>query len=64
MNEVAQIIAKRDNITFESAVTTLEEIREIIMAMIEDGFTIDEIEDVWLNATGLELDYMMQVIYH
>lgn len=56
MNEVVQILMKRDGLTINEAKNLVDEAREEIL------FYHDEAEDIMMDMLGLEMDYIWEVI--
>lgn len=59
--EVAKVIAERDGYELSEAIDLVSEARDDVLALIEDGRGFEG-EDVWMDLTGLELDYLMDVL--
>jgi len=60
-NNVTNILMKRDNISFSEAKTLVEEALEAVLEKINDGDLFCA-EDAWTEATGLESDYLLDLI--
>lgn len=60
---IAEIIAERDEIDFDEALRVVDDAISICRNLLITGESPSDIEDVWMEETGLEIDYMMDVIY-
>ena len=58
---VVKIFMERDGMTKKEAVAYCREIRNEIIAILEDGGGYEEVEDLMLSE-GLEMDYIMEFI--
>lgn len=58
-NEIISILMRRDDMTREEAIRAIEETRDEIACAIENGASLDEIEDILADYLQLELDYLM-----
>ena len=56
---VARLIAERDNLDLADAEALVEEAIEMCEAAIHAG---EDPEDIWMEETGLEPDYMLEVL--
>lgn len=59
MRELLTILMRRDGLTREEALETLRDAREAVLEAIQNG---DDPEDVFMDITGLEPDYIMNII--
>ena len=59
MLELLTILMRRDGLTREEALENLCNAREAVLEAIENG---DDPEDVFMNITGLEPDYIVGII--
>lgn len=60
MNNVVAILMKRDGMSRAEAVALVTEVRE----MIEDaGGDYDEAEQIMIDELGLEMDYIMDILW-
>jgi flagellar basal body-associated protein FliL len=62
MTDFEKTLMKRDGIDREEARRMRQEAREEINAMLEDGESYEEIEDMLLCDYGLEMDYIFDLI--
>lgn len=60
---IAEIIAERDEIDFDEALRVVDDAISICRNLLITGESPSDIEDAWMEETGLEVDYMMDVIY-
>ena len=56
---IISILMRRDDMTREEAIRIIEETRDEITCAIENGASLDEIEDILADYLQLELDYLM-----
>lgn len=61
MEEVIQIFMRRDGMSREEAVARYNEILDEIRNLIDDG-DYEDVEDYWTQETGLEPDYLIDVL--
>lgn len=61
-NEIISILMRRDNMTREEAIRTIEETRDEIAYAIENGAGLDEIEDILADYLMLEPDYLIEFL--
>lgn len=61
MEEVIQIFMRRDGMSREEAVARYNEILDKIRNLIDDG-DYEDVEDYWTQETGLEPDYLFDVL--
>ena len=59
MRELLTILMRRDGLTREEALETLRDAREAVLEAIQNG---DDPEDAFMDITGLEPDYIMNII--
>lgn len=60
MNKVVEILIKRDGLSQEEAEDRVREVRD----MMEDcSFDPDECEEIVMDELGLEMDYLMDILY-
>ena len=59
MRELLTILMRRDGLTREEAFETLRDAREAVLEAIQNG---DDPEDAFMDITGLEPDYIMNII--
>lgn len=62
MTDFEKTLMNRDGIDREEARRMRQEAREEINAMLEDGESYEEIEDMLLCDYGLEMDYIFDLI--
>jgi len=55
--DAVAVLMKRDGMTREEAQELVDETMEEIMQAFEDDFF--DPEEIWMDNTGLELDYML-----
>lgn len=60
MNRVVRILMERDGLTEEEATAQLNEVREMMAECDYDTF---ECEEIIMSELGLELDYIMDILY-
>lgn len=58
--EIVEIFMRRDGMTREDAIELLEEAYSAVQEAILDG---DDAEEVWMEETGLELDYLHNLMF-
>lgn len=61
MEEVIQIFVRRDGMSREEAVARYNEILDELRNLIDDG-DYEDVEDYWTQETGLEPDYLIDVL--
>ena len=61
MEEVIQIFMRRDGMSREEAVARYNEILDEIRNLVDDG-DYEDVEDYWTQETGLEPDYLIDVL--
>lgn len=61
-NSIAKIIAERDEIDFEAALKVVDDAISICRNLLITGNSPSDIEDAWMEETGLEVDYMIDVL--
>ncbi|MDE7064114.1 MAG: hypothetical protein K2O70_01410 [Desulfovibrionaceae bacterium] len=59
MRELLTILMHRDGLTREEALETVRDARAAVLEAIENG---DDPEDAFMDITGLEPDYIMDII--
>lgn len=62
-NEVVNIFMKRDGMSYEDAKERFKEAYLSAEDAICRGDNIEDIEDLWMNETGLEPDYLYGIFY-
>lgn len=60
--EVINILVRRDGITVEEAKEILTECMEEVQSAIEYGYSTDEVWDIFADYTGLEPDYLLDIL--
>lgn len=53
---------RRDHLTRYEAISVIEEVREEISLAIEDGASLDDIEDILADTLCLEPDYLIEFL--
>jgi len=61
-NNIIDILMKRDNITFEEAVSTIESVREEISSATDNN-DFELVETIMMSDLGLEMDYIFDVLF-
>ena len=61
-NEIISILKRRDDMTREEAIRVIEETRGEIACAIENGASLDEIEDILADYLMLEPDYLIEFL--
>lgn len=59
MNEIIQILMRRDGMSYDEARCYLKEVREEIAEAIEEQASLEEIEDIIMDNLTLEPDYLI-----
>lgn len=59
---IAEIIAERDDISIDDALKIVDDAISICRDLLITGETPSDIEDAWMEETGLEVDYMIDVV--
>lgn len=59
---IIDILQRRDGMSATAAQAYVDETREEIQSMIDEGASYNEIEDAFTWATGLEMDYFLDLI--
>ena len=59
---IISILMRRDDITREEAIHIIEETRDEIACAIENGASLDEIEDILADYLMLEPDYLIEFL--
>lgn len=62
LEELAQMIAKRDNISYNEAMSAVRDCAAEMELAFMDG-SLDEVEDILKNALQLEPDYLDLFIF-
>lgn len=62
MEEIIQILMRRDGMTRETAAELCFDTREEIFQAIQAGEGYDEVEDILMYNLGLEPDYIMNFL--
>ena len=62
MTEFEKAIMNRDEVSAEEAKRQRNEAREELYAMLEEGDSYNDIEDMLLCDYGLEMDYIFDLI--
>lgn len=60
--EIAEILVRRDNISYGEAFDIIKECQEEINEAIDCGEGLDVVEDILAGDLGLELDYIWAFI--
>lgn len=60
MNKVVEILMKRDGMSQEEAEDRVREVRDI---MEDCSFDPEECEEIVMDELGLEMDYLMDMLY-
>lgn len=63
MTNFEAVLIKRDGLSYSEAKACREEARNTIYQMLEEGISDFVIEDYLLSEFGLELDYIMDLIF-
>ena len=61
-NEIIAILMRRDHLTRAEAIDLIEETREEIYYAIENGASLDEVEDILADYLMLEPDYLIEFL--
>ena len=61
MEEVTQILMKRDGISRKEATARVKEVREMMLEALDSGDT-ESLEDIFMNELGLEPDFILDFI--
>lgn len=61
VKQVARILANRDGLSPEDAADVVKEALAMVNSCITSGDFM-EAEDIWLDYTGLEPDYLMMIL--
>lgn len=59
---IAEIIAERDEIDFDDALRVVDDAISICRNLLISGESPSDVEDAWMEETGLEVDYMIDVV--
>ena len=59
---IAEIIVERDDISIDDALKIVDDAISICRDLLITGETPSDIEDAWMEETGLEVDYMIDVV--
>lgn len=62
MEEVIQILMRRDGLTRTEAISEIDDFREEAYALMEEG-AYDEVEDLLIDYLGLEPDYLTSLLW-
>ena len=62
MDNMKDVLKRRDNLTEQGAISEVETAREHMYNIIDCGGGIDEVEDMLACDYGLELDYIMDLL--
>ena len=59
---IAEIIAERDEIELDDALKIVDDAISICRNLLITGESPSDVEDAWMKETGLEVDYMIDVV--
>ena len=59
MNEIMQVLMRRDGLSQQEATEQITEAREAVMDAFESG---EDVEEVFMDLFGLEPDYLIDII--
>jgi hypothetical protein len=62
MKEIIEILMKRDGLSFDNASDVVNDLREQLTLMVDEGSGLTEIEDYFSDELGLEPDYLFEVL--
>ena len=62
MNSMKNVLKNRDGITENEAINEVNNARESLYDIIENGGSIDDVEDMMMCDYGLELDYIFDLL--
>lgn len=60
MEDIIKILMERDGDTEEEAIDRIEEVKKM---MEECDYDPDEVEDIVMENLGLEMDYILDLLY-
>lgn len=60
---LAEIISKRDEVSLEAAKVTIKDaVKAVEEALADSSNLLDGAEEVWTDYTGLEMDYLLDIL--
>ena len=62
MKEIIEILMKRDGLSFDNASDVVNDLREQLTLMVDEGSGLTEIEDYFSDELGLEPDYLFEIL--
>lgn len=62
METIKQVLIRRDSMNSEDADTLIEEAKEELNTVFENGGSICELEEIVMDYFGLEPDYLMELV--
>lgn len=62
MEEVIRILMKRDGGSYEDAKGLVESVLSEVQMYLEEG-DMEAAEDCWMQDTGLEVDYLIDLMF-
>ncbi len=63
MNKVIEILMKRDGITYDEAMQLVKDAVMQCKSLIMKGYSLDDVWEEWTSETGLEPDYLDDLLY-
>ena len=61
-NDVIKILCSRDSLSIAEATERVEDFKESLTGMMDDGFSLTEVEDEFMQEFGLEPDYLFKFL--
>lgn len=62
MDSMKNVLKNRDGITENEAINEVNNARESLYDIIENGGSIDDVEDMMMCDYGLEMDYIFDLL--
>lgn len=62
MDSMKDVLKNRDSITENEAINEVNNARESLYNIIENGGSIDDVEDMMMCDYGLEMDYIFDLL--
>jgi len=62
MKEIIEILMKRDGLSFDNASDVVNDLREQLTLMVDEGSGLTEIQDYFSDELGLEPDYLFEIL--
>ena len=61
--DIAKIISERDDMTVDEALIVVDDAITLCRGLLVTSNSPSEVKEAWIEETGLEIDYMIDVLY-